>query len=92
MCTAHPEPRAPPWEFGKEVTGKEQLAEQLGEEQGGLGGGAEPGSAMSPPGSEARVVPTSRTPSQRKEMSHSKEESPSLFLSFHFSFRSWREP
>ena len=48
MCAAHTDPRAPHLEFGEEVTDKEWLAKQLGEEQRPQGG-AETGSAVSPP-------------------------------------------
>ena len=83
MCAAHTDRRAPHLEFGEEVTGKEWLAKHLGEEQRGPGGGAETGSAVSPPEWQTEVL-TSRTLSQRKEISLSKEESLPLFFIFPF--------
>lgn len=83
MCAAHTDRRAPHLELGEEVTGKEWLAKHLGEEQRGPGGGAETGSAVSPPEWQTEVL-TSRTLSQRKEISLSKEESLPLFFIFPF--------
>lgn len=83
MCAAYTDPRAPHLEFGEEVTGKEWLAKQLGEEQRGLGV-LQRQALLCPLLSDRLGVPTCRTLSQRNEIGLSKEESLPLFFIFSF--------